>query len=337
MSTPTAQTHRITADPTLRATSTVPDALLLLLAFASGSNDAIVYLSLGHVFTANMTGNTVLLGIALAQAQWLTASRSAVALAGYIAGVACGSIIIYRKDREGGQETWPPVITTALALEFLCLLALTVWGALLGQATVAGNVVYPLIVLSAVAMGIQSTAVRALGIASITTTFVTGTWTSLTAGVVTRISSLHRSFGRDENAPGSHTGLQGAVVGVYILAALAGAAARLQWHVTALVIPCATVALVIAVRVGVPSAFHNDDPTDHASPQESPQAPPPSSGTEDTSHDNRGGEQAKHGSSGTSEGSGEGNARAAPRAGDSPPAPTPPAAEPQAEAPGHAE
>ena len=45
------------------------DALLLILTWAAGNVDAIGYLALGCVFTANMTGNTVLLGLHLAQEQ----------------------------------------------------------------------------------------------------------------------------------------------------------------------------------------------------------------------------------------------------------------------------
>ena len=43
------------------------DTMILILAWAAGSLDAIGYLGLGHVFTANMTGNAVLLGLALGQ------------------------------------------------------------------------------------------------------------------------------------------------------------------------------------------------------------------------------------------------------------------------------
>jgi uncharacterized membrane protein YoaK (UPF0700 family) len=46
------------------------DSRLLALTWAAGSVDAISYLGLGHVFTAMMTGNTVLLGLALAQGGW---------------------------------------------------------------------------------------------------------------------------------------------------------------------------------------------------------------------------------------------------------------------------
>ena len=52
------------------------DAMVLVLTWAAGGVDAISYLGLGHVFTANMTGNAVLLGLAVGQGQGLAALRS---------------------------------------------------------------------------------------------------------------------------------------------------------------------------------------------------------------------------------------------------------------------
>ncbi len=60
------------------------DAMLLLLTLAAGCVDAISYLGLGHVFTAMMTGNTVLLGLALGQGHILDALRSIRALLGFV-------------------------------------------------------------------------------------------------------------------------------------------------------------------------------------------------------------------------------------------------------------
>jgi uncharacterized membrane protein YoaK (UPF0700 family) len=42
----------------------VTDTTVLLFTWAAGAVDALMYLS-AHVFTANMTGNTVLLGLSL--------------------------------------------------------------------------------------------------------------------------------------------------------------------------------------------------------------------------------------------------------------------------------
>jgi uncharacterized membrane protein YoaK (UPF0700 family) len=67
-------------------TAAIRNVLLLLLACVAGSVDAVSYVGLGHVFTANMTGNTVLLGLALGQAEHGAVVRSGLALVGFLAG-----------------------------------------------------------------------------------------------------------------------------------------------------------------------------------------------------------------------------------------------------------
>lgn len=74
------------------------DSMVLVLTWAASGVDAISYLGLGHVFTANMTGNAVLLGLAIGQGQGLAALRSIIALAGFVMGAALGAIIV-------GKET----------------------------------------------------------------------------------------------------------------------------------------------------------------------------------------------------------------------------------------
>ena len=114
-----------------RSSAAARDAVALLLAFTAGCVDAISYLGLGHVFTANMTGNTVLLGLSLAQAQWPAALRSLAALAGYLAGVAGGALLIRHTTRPA---LWPSMVTIICACELLLLAAVTVVGALLSPA-----------------------------------------------------------------------------------------------------------------------------------------------------------------------------------------------------------
>jgi uncharacterized membrane protein YoaK (UPF0700 family) len=76
-----AQQHRRDADDAL-----VP--LLLALTVVTGFVDAISILRLGHVFVANMTGNVVFLGFAVAGSSGFSISASLVALAAFLAGVA---------------------------------------------------------------------------------------------------------------------------------------------------------------------------------------------------------------------------------------------------------
>src|SRR5205085_11798196 len=61
--------------------------LLYLYTAVTGLIDAVSYIALGHVFTANMTGNIVFLGFASARVPGLSVLRSLTALAAFLLGV----------------------------------------------------------------------------------------------------------------------------------------------------------------------------------------------------------------------------------------------------------
>jgi len=68
--------------------------MLTSLSLAAGCVDAVGYLGLGQVFVANMTGNYVLLGLAIGQTDGLDVLQSGAALAAFVLGVAVGAAIV---------------------------------------------------------------------------------------------------------------------------------------------------------------------------------------------------------------------------------------------------
>jgi uncharacterized membrane protein YoaK (UPF0700 family) len=226
--------------------------MLLMLTWAAGSVDAISYLGLGHVFTAMMTGNTVLLGLALAEGEFLAVLRSILALAGFLAGAAVGALIVERDEK---QEEWPPTVTRALALEGVVLGTFdAIWYVTL-PARGAG-VVQVLIVLSGLAMGVQAAAVRHLGVPGIATTYITGTITSLVVDLVGWLRSFALPPPATTSAGGAaavpapnwerRVGLLAGVFSVYGLGALAAALLQARWSALATLSPFVAVALVVA-------------------------------------------------------------------------------------------
>jgi uncharacterized membrane protein YoaK (UPF0700 family) len=163
------------------------NVLLLLLTNAAGYVDALSYLALGRVFTANMTGNTVLLGLGAVQGDGEAVLRAGLALIGFLAGGAVGAWVV---QRAPDRAVWPRGVTIALGLEWL-LLAATALAALplTPDPAAAGpdtaDLIAALIVLSALAMGVQSAAARRLDVSGIATTFITGTLTTLTTMIAT--------------------------------------------------------------------------------------------------------------------------------------------------------
>src|SRR3546814_17031743 len=75
------------------STRTTRDGMLVLLAIAAGCVDAVSYLGLGEVLTAAMTGNTILLGLAIGQAKVPAALRSCAALVGFVFGAVVAAEI----------------------------------------------------------------------------------------------------------------------------------------------------------------------------------------------------------------------------------------------------
>jgi hypothetical protein len=68
-------------------------ALLYLFTFVTGLVDAVSFIGLGHVFTANMTGNVVFLGFAAAGTRGLSVWRSLAALATFLIGASIGGCV----------------------------------------------------------------------------------------------------------------------------------------------------------------------------------------------------------------------------------------------------
>jgi len=235
---------------TLSYTTLGRESMLLALTLAAGSVDAISYLALGNVFTAMMTGNTVLLGLALAQGEVLAALRSILALIGFAIGVFVGAIIV---ERESKPLEWPAAVTGALALETVTLGIYAAAFYLTGGA----GAIYLLIILLAFAMGIQSAAVRRLGVPAIATTYITGTLTSLMADLLGWLRSIAAQLptakpaerGSNERLSSmpweQRVGLLAGVVSLYCLGALAGGVLQVHSSLLATLLPLAVLLLVV--------------------------------------------------------------------------------------------
>jgi uncharacterized membrane protein YoaK (UPF0700 family) len=228
---------------------------VLLLACVAGSVDAVSYMSLGHVFTANMTGNTVLLGLALGQAESQAVARSSLALIGFLAGAFLGAWVSGRGQRGG---VWSPAVTVTLVVEAALLAVLVVVWHRAGDLDFNQATEAVLILLSALAMGIQSAVGRRLNISGIATTYITGTLTSLMARLTAEMRGASASEANRERsgltAEAAHgeprVGLLAATWVIYIGGAAAAAAmSGFLEPPLALALPIALLAVVILTAV----------------------------------------------------------------------------------------
>ncbi len=158
--------------------------IAIALTFGSGAADVASFTRLGGVFTSVMTGNIVLWGLAAARGSLSLASHTAVSIAGYIAGVAGGTWVAHgAKTASADQDGVLPVHVIWVLLAELTLLAGFTVGWEVSGAAPAGWAQFALLATLAAAMGMQSSAVKDMGLTEVSTTYLTGTLTGLVSSL----------------------------------------------------------------------------------------------------------------------------------------------------------
>jgi uncharacterized membrane protein YoaK (UPF0700 family) len=151
---------------------------LLALTGVTGLVDAVSFLGLGHIFTANMTGNVVFLGFAVAGAPGLSIPRSSTSLVAFLVGAALGGRLGVAMAAASRRRWLFTVAASEAALLFAA--GLVAIGFDIGAATPPSRL-YAMIVLTAVAMGLRNATVRRLAVPDLTTTVLTLTLTGVAA------------------------------------------------------------------------------------------------------------------------------------------------------------
>lgn len=135
-----------------------------LLSVACGIADAVGFVHTG-VFAANMTGNTVLAALSIANQDWPLALDRIVTLAVFFAGAMLGRVL----HRAWGQRPWLPLLVEASLIAVAAFVdperTLAIW-------------------LVAAAMGLQATAVTRVRGSTISTVVVTSTMARLAENAV---------------------------------------------------------------------------------------------------------------------------------------------------------
>jgi uncharacterized membrane protein YoaK (UPF0700 family) len=172
---PAAELHR-------RRALRLRQSLVVALAVVSGATDAIGLMTLGGAFTSVMTGNLVLLGVSASSADGVLALASGGAILAFCAGAALGARLA--GSPAAGDRIWPRAVTAGLAVEFVFIAAYAVgWWVTGGSPSSAVALV--LLFSTALALGIQSSTVQRFGVSGMSTTYLTGTLTT----VVMRLAS----------------------------------------------------------------------------------------------------------------------------------------------------
>jgi uncharacterized membrane protein YoaK (UPF0700 family) len=198
--------------------------LLFGLTLVSGLIDATSYLALGRVFVANMTGNVVLTGFAIAGAPDISIVGSLIALAAFMLGGVVGG----RLSRSHKESSAHLLTAASIAKIFIMLLAAAIAFFFGSHGYVAWIITFVL----GISMGLQNAVVRAMAIPDITTTVVTQTIIGI---------AMDSTF-----AGGNNTRLRRRVTSVVIMFIGALLGAFILYHL-GVAAALATAALIIAI------------------------------------------------------------------------------------------
>lgn len=205
--------HETIADPPRQQASPLP-WLLLLLSVTTGLVDAISVLGLGKVFTANMTGNVVFLGFAMAGTPGFHVAPYLTALLSFLLGALAGG-------RAGQAHRGRPLrrwlfVSAGIEAGLLWIAAYVAIGFDIARQSPERSL-YAIIGLTALAMGFRNATIRQLKVPDLTTTVLTLTLTGLAA-------DSHWAGGRNPN-----WGRRIAGVVTIFLGATLGAVLVLRW------------------------------------------------------------------------------------------------------------
>lgn len=193
-----------------------------LLSIVAGLADAVGYVAMGGVFAANMTGNTVLAGLALGDGQFELAAKRLAPLGTFFLGAMLARLLLRLFHRPA-----VPLLLEAAVLAVVGLLPVGRESALM---LVAG------------AMGLQASAITHFSGTSVSTVVVTSTLARIAEAVLDRVWPTGRAL------PSISTPQLLALTWIgYLIGAVGGVllVRTVQWP---LLVPA--VLLVIAVGVG---------------------------------------------------------------------------------------
>ena len=230
-------------------------AVALSLTMVGGFVDAVGYIALFEVFTANMSGNSVHVGIYLAKLSWMELARPLCAIVSYVVGMALTRIAIGVAGRAGMRRI--ASFTLAAEAVLLAFFAHATPKMHLGQILDQHSLAYfSLVALLAFAMGVQTATLTHIGPLTVYTTFVTGTLTKLTESFTRvlfwfydqrRMMGMSRVGARVWHQPDVQEAAMLASTWIcYVIGATIGTVMKGKWELRALYLP---VGLLIAFVV----------------------------------------------------------------------------------------
>ncbi len=230
----------------------------LTLTSIGGFVDAVGYIALFQIFTANMSGNSIHVGINLGDSNFSNLLRPACAIVAYVTGMVLTRIAMTLAARHHVQR----IASSTLAIEalLLVLFARATPAMKLGQLVDLNSAVYfSLVALLAFAMGVQTATMTHVGAMTVYTTFVTGTLTKFTESLT---RALFWSYDQAKQAGKSmsdivrlspkqkdvrETTFLAATWMCYVVGAAIGTLTKRRWELRALYLPVMVLIVFIVI------------------------------------------------------------------------------------------
>lgn len=231
-------------------------ATALSLTAIGGFVDAVGYIALFQIFTANMSGNSIHIGMYLGHGDWANLLRPLCAVISYVVGMALTRIALEAAAR--GHVRRIASLTFAVEAVLLAFFAHGTPKMHLGQITDLHSALYfSFVAMLSFAMGVQTATITHVGALTIYTTFVTGTLTKMTESL-TRIffwvydelrqsgmSHIVRQMRRQSDV--RDAAMLAALWLMYVIGATLGLLAKERWNLRALYLPVALLIVFIVI------------------------------------------------------------------------------------------
>ena len=210
--------------------------LLFALAAVSGWLDGVAFIVLGSVFVSVVTGNFVILGLAVSEENWELLGRVLVVVAANAVGVVAGAVIV----RARGLEAWRTGPRPVLAAELIVLVGVALAWTIAGEP--AGDTAHVLVYLAPItfAMGMQAALIAHLDVPAVQVNYVSGLFTNMASLFAARLT--HRAAPR----VGVSAWDFATIIACYVVAAVGLGLLRTRGAVV-LWIPAALVAAALVV------------------------------------------------------------------------------------------
>ena len=164
----------------MKPSTSASSVAIIALSFAAGATDAFAFLALGGIFTANMTGNLILIGLFQRPSYLTTLLGALVAIVLFIVALVIG---FATTKPTGAAMAYRRVFGLLLVTGVIQLLVALAWLALPTRGDFWMQCIF--IAFSASAMAFQTVIAKRLFAATgLSTTYVTGSITSLVEDLV---------------------------------------------------------------------------------------------------------------------------------------------------------